>query len=244
MKYVFLSFVVLILACNNQNKPNLSEDSKTIELINGACFGSCPVYRITIFNNGKIHYSGRANVEKLGLWSRQLSKEEFKSVTSAFRRAELWPLDDEYFGDVSDHAATTLVYSEKNKTKKIAGHSYQLPQIVKGLNKLVQQLGDRGDWTLLEARPRSEESPEAEPLSEKNELLVRFKKTTDIADWMHEYEPYGLRLDRRVIPTDDTLWVLTYEKDKMPVDKLLSIVRESKGIVNAELNKRLKTRER
>ena len=74
--YLFLFFLI-VSSCKltsttyyskslNSNSEELSTDkTKIISLEKTACFGTCPIFTINIFNNGEVIYYGKKFVKKL-----------------------------------------------------------------------------------------------------------------------------------------------------------------------------------
>jgi hypothetical protein len=114
------------------------------------CFGTCPYYTLTIYENGIASFLGKKDVEKLGLHTKRLSKKEYEGVHRAFEASNFFELDDNYPSDLPDAPKTVITYHKNGKSKTVKG-DYSRPQIVLGLDKILSQIAESDGWTLKEA---------------------------------------------------------------------------------------------
>ena len=182
-----LLFTLLIAVGCYPRKRNvaLNDLSKVMELHKNACFGKCPVYGLIIYENGKATYNGKMHVEKLGLYSKQLSKQAFKAIRKAFQQADIWQYEDQYKSDVHDLPFVTLRHHKRDKMKAVGGDIAR-PEAVKALEKQMDAIANSDGWTLLEAL---EEEMDNSIIP--GELIVRFHPSADIPDWIHSMEKYN-----------------------------------------------------
>jgi hypothetical protein len=83
-----------------------------------SCFGTCPVYTMFLLDDFSIVYNGKRNVDKLGRYSAQASKEEYDLLIAFANEIGYFNFEDEYVTEVSDIPTvyTTLVKKGKRKT--------------------------------------------------------------------------------------------------------------------------------
>jgi hypothetical protein len=62
----------------------------------GHCFGRCPVYETTIFNNGIVLYKGIANVERTGLHHSRLSQLQLDALIDSALALNYFKLNDTF----------------------------------------------------------------------------------------------------------------------------------------------------
>jgi acetamidase/formamidase len=60
------------------------------------CFGSCPIYKVTITQNGTVTYEGRDFVKTKGTATAQIKPEDFNKLTGEFEKIKYFSLDDRY----------------------------------------------------------------------------------------------------------------------------------------------------
>ena len=86
------------------NGPGITE----IELDCGPCFGTCPVFRVTLSSAGTYHYEGRHYVEPLGERSGRFPEWLFARVTEVCAALGVLSLDDVYPTDFDDTQSVTV----------------------------------------------------------------------------------------------------------------------------------------
>lgn len=62
----------------------------------GACLGWCPVYKLTIFSDGRVEYVGRQHVKRADTASATLSPTELTAIVALFGKTNYFELDDDY----------------------------------------------------------------------------------------------------------------------------------------------------
>lgn len=96
-----------------------------ITLERTACFGSCPVYKVKIFADGKVVYEGKKFVKRKGKIQARITKAEVQRLVSEFNNLNYLNLEDEYNPGGpncpegwTDHpsAITSLEWQGKKKT--------------------------------------------------------------------------------------------------------------------------------
>jgi Domain of unknown function (DUF6438) len=97
-----------------------------ITLERTTCFGTCPAYKVTIFDDGKVVYEGKDFVKRKGKAESQITKAELEDLVREFDRINYFSLDDEYVGDPkncpeswTDNPSATTSLNWKDKTKTI-----------------------------------------------------------------------------------------------------------------------------
>ena len=69
---------------------------QTVTIEHAGCYGTCPVYRLTIYGDGFVVYEGFAHVGVVGLKTAQLSLEQVRQIDAAFAQADYFALRDVY----------------------------------------------------------------------------------------------------------------------------------------------------
>ena len=68
MRILSVLFIFLIISCNTVSKSTKDElNQLTISLEKTACFGTCPVFKIKIFKNGKGIFEGKVEKKRIGV---------------------------------------------------------------------------------------------------------------------------------------------------------------------------------
>lgn len=72
------------------------EAARTVSLERGPCFGTCPVYRVTIDQGGRVRFEGRRFVADTGLSTADVPAARVDSLFVELERAGYFELADSY----------------------------------------------------------------------------------------------------------------------------------------------------
>lgn len=117
-----------------------------ITLERTSCFGSCPVYKLTIFNDGKVLFDGKEFVKRPGMDTSQITKSQLEELIRQFEKIDYFKLDENYTDDPKNcpqqstdnpSAITSLNWQGK---RKIIRHYYGCSG-----SKVAEQLTDLED---------------------------------------------------------------------------------------------------
>lgn len=146
MKNLFILCAVLLSLTACESNPYTTS---SIEMDAGACFGSCPVYEITINGDGAVKYVGKENTPKMGEYNKQLSPEATKTLFDAFSTSNFFTFEDEYTSTISDLPTTNISFNHSGKSKKIKDY-YGAPEELDALEKMVEDVANSTGWTKKE----------------------------------------------------------------------------------------------
>ena len=96
-----------------------------ITLERTTCFGSCPAYKLTIFDDGKVLFEGKEFVKQKGKAEGQITKDELERLVREFNKINYMKLEDEYgIGDRcpdlwTDYPSAITSFSTNGTTKTI-----------------------------------------------------------------------------------------------------------------------------
>ena len=112
-----------------------NEINEIISIKRGACFGTCPIYSISIFSDMSGVYQGKNFVEKTGKIEFKLSEEDINSILQKANEINYCQLEDEYFEHISDLPRTYVQIFDK----KILDY-YGAPKELKELEVLIDKI--------------------------------------------------------------------------------------------------------
>jgi hypothetical protein len=135
----------LVLACNASKKTYQYPLDSRIEMSKGPCYGSCPVFKISIDGTGQATFEGTRFVKKMGPHARQLAAEETNALFQAFIDSDFWSFEDRYTAPVSDLPTTFLTFTHEGQSKKIQCY-FDVPQPLLDLITQVDSVAFNGDW--------------------------------------------------------------------------------------------------
>jgi hypothetical protein len=126
-KTVLFSALMIALLAVLAVLPAAAQDQKpeaVITLERTACFGTCPVYTVTIFDDGSVVYNGTNFVDVEGEQTVQIDPEIVKTAVKVFEDAGYFDWNDEYMNmTVTDQPYVTISVTRDGETKKIS-HYY------------------------------------------------------------------------------------------------------------------------
>lgn len=145
----FAAFLAFFFSCNTTQEipSDLSTLKKEISMDKNPCFGTCPYYTLTIYENGIASFDGKKDVDKLGLHVKKLTAKEYEGVHRAFESSNFFELKDNYPSDLADLPKTVITYQKDGKSKSVTGDIAR-PSIVLGLDKILTQIAESDGWTL------------------------------------------------------------------------------------------------
>lgn len=121
--FLFLILCISVAACS-QGFP-IKENSTPaypdlmISMERGPCFGTCPVYNLTIDADGNVAYEGRLFVAVEGIRNAKISFEKIQELVMAIEIANFFDLEDQYHAPATDLPSITLSITLKEQNKTI-----------------------------------------------------------------------------------------------------------------------------
>ena len=121
-----------------------------ITLERTACFGTCPVYELTITGDGTVVYQGTDFVEVKGKQTASLDQAQVQELVSAFEQAHFYALQDTYTNyDVTDNPSAIISITYKGESKTV-NHYYgdkSAPQELYDLEAKIDEIVNSKKWT-------------------------------------------------------------------------------------------------
>ena len=104
---------------------HLGSNVKEVSLERTPCFGGCPIYKVTIKQDGTIIYTGTRFVDRIGKYKTQVMPDTLKKISVALKRLEFNKLKSKYSLPITDQASqiVTVVSDTGTKTVSEYGHS-------------------------------------------------------------------------------------------------------------------------
>jgi hypothetical protein len=128
----------------------------TITLERRPCFGTCPVYSITVAGDGRVRYEGTAHVSLIGSDTSSITSDQLTVLVAEFDRVGYGQMADRYaYGEpscpsyVSDSPTTVTSLTRRGTTKRVE-HDYgcvDAPRALTALERLIDDVVRSGQWT-------------------------------------------------------------------------------------------------
>lgn len=142
----------MILACRLPGSAvALQADGAALRIVleREACFGDCPVYRLTIEGSGVVTFEGRGAVLVEGIVRARIDPARVAALAARFRAANFQGLRDSYSGPGSDAPTYRLTFAEGARAKIVVdylGTRAGMPAVVTELQRLVDETGEARRW--------------------------------------------------------------------------------------------------
>lgn len=121
-----------------------------VTLERGACFGACPVYKVTIYTDGTVVFEGQAHVDAEGQQTTTIEPQVVEQLVAGFEEAGYFDWEDEYTEmTVTDLPTITTSITRNGETKQItryAGDS-NAPVELPYLEAWIDLAAYTGQWT-------------------------------------------------------------------------------------------------
>ncbi len=239
---LFVCFCFTATACTKKTNERITDTSqlmKIIEIYKSPCFGKCPVYTLSIYDNGLATYEGKINTDLKGMNQRFLSDTEFSSIKAAFKKSNWMSLKDNYPSGVSDLPKKVITYHTKEQSKKVVG-DMKLPEVVNAIVLQLDAIAKNGNWIHVETTTEEKMGDNNNPIIE-NEILVDFKDGISAEEFIKEFATYDLKIKKQVVP-NSSIYLLEFNPEKIKPAYMLNTLKNNKQIKVAEFNKRVSER--
>ncbi len=127
-------------------------DTKVV-LERTACFGTCPVYKLTMYADGKIEFFGDSYVNAVGNHIKTISQEKVALILAEANSVNFFGLDGKYdCYDATDNPTAIITITNEGKTKRIvhyhgcrSANEKELAALTK-LENRIDELAEIDDW--------------------------------------------------------------------------------------------------
>jgi hypothetical protein len=152
------SLLAVLATANPSPQAPAAPDDTTIALERTACFGTCPVYAVTIDAHGNVVYNGTRFVAVTG---RRTARVPVARVAEILERAEqirFFDLDDQYreirhpdgtMSTVTDLPTTFVTIKRAGRSKRVEDY-YGAPKALGDLERLIDDLAQTRQWVSTE----------------------------------------------------------------------------------------------
>lgn len=229
-----MMILAALISCQT-GKKSASSAAPFVEIKSGACFGFCPVFRLTVRNNGLVEYEGMRFAEKAGLDSFQLTKAELAGLRKKVRQVNLWQYPDRIETQVADAPFVTLTAFRDGQSKSVVG-SIDRPAPLLELETLLKNLAEKHDFQVDRGV-----NPNEIPAERRKEVIVKLQPDVNAGNWVREFTGYRFVLVRRL--SSENIWLVAYDPGQMEEQAVLRLFKSSKGVLEAQANRKVEERE-
>lgn len=133
--YLLIIFIIILSSCKTtSNQISNNQKKLIISLEKTACFGTCPILKIEIYNNGAVVYNGIKHVKRLGIHYFEIQPKEIQKILSKAKEIGFDNLENEYTERISDLPTTYIMINEK-----LIKDYFGAPKNLKILETLIEE---------------------------------------------------------------------------------------------------------
>ena len=111
----------------------------------GACYGSCPTYKMTIYSDRSVEYEGIRAVELIGKYTSTISQKEYDQFIETAEFIEYMNLEDVYDGPITDIPGTRTSIVIEGVRKEVY-RRYQYPKRILKFEELFDNMMKSAKW--------------------------------------------------------------------------------------------------
>ncbi|MFI5220137.1 MAG: DUF6438 domain-containing protein [Bacteroidia bacterium] len=154
--YILL-FITLFSNCKSKEKISatatpVSADTVLLASIERTpCFGRCPTYKTTIYQNGYVKYEGKQNVINIGIFTTQLNQQTIDELKKYITENNIYELPDKNVNPhIADFPGTFTEINLNGKYKRIINTDPEAPKQLIEFEKFLDSLfNEKTNWQLL-----------------------------------------------------------------------------------------------
>ena len=156
-----LSLITIILINCKQDsiRDPIDYAHLVIKLQRGPCFGTCPIYKLTIKGNGDVTFEGGKYVKNAGEVHDKISREKIDLLLHEFKAVDYFSLKDNYTKvGVTDLPYVFTSITINGKSKEIAHYhgDSSAPKALSDLENKIDEIVGTDKWIgTVEERRRS-----------------------------------------------------------------------------------------
>ncbi len=214
---------------NNQPKPAVS---KLFKLSQGACFGKCPVYDITLMSDSTLVLHGKNFMNYIGNYKMKLSASQFTEMKALRTNIKIDTFKNSYNSDIADLSSVTYYFFDDYDVmkKKILTQGVYPPPLYDlsiHVSKYINHLGWEKDVT-------------ADSLN-LDELIVQMKDGKKVETIIEEHWRYKLFI-KETLAKSSGIYLIGFDKGIIGQNQLINLLKTSENVMYVEKNNRVELR--
>lgn len=162
MKIIAVVIASLVLAAcqsapktNEPIEPAIPPDLQ-ITLERGPCYGTCPIYKVTVDGHGQVYFAGKAYVA-FPSWMTTITQAQLQRLLEAVESSNFFALQDSYAAQSTDLPSATTTITINGKSKRIWHYGLgcnpeydEAPQALCDLENLIDEVTGTSAWVMGE----------------------------------------------------------------------------------------------
>ena len=120
---------------------------QSISLERTACFGTCPVYTVTLHQDGRAEYQARAHLPELGNFEGKFSSDEFRRLSYFIENCGFERLSGKYSASHTDDSTCIVRATSDSDTKVVSNYGDAGPVDLWAVEELIDGVRARIAWS-------------------------------------------------------------------------------------------------
>ena len=147
---ILIAIIMIAAGCTWTKTPTPEElEDVKVTLERTECFGTCPVYKLTVYGDGRVVYKGIRFVKVAGIIKTAIGEDKIKQLVSEFKRIDYFSLDSSYEGsNVTDMPSAITSYTVNGKTKTVRHYygDFSAPKQLTQLENRIDEIVGSEQW--------------------------------------------------------------------------------------------------
>jgi TonB family protein len=128
-------------------EPPVSVDNEDyVKLSRSGCYGTCPVYEVTINSNGDVTWNGSAFVSSTGIVHSRIEAEAAIAFIKQFQLPKFWALCTGYDASVTDSSTTEIKVQIGGKSKTVWNYASSAPAWLETFEEATDAVANTHVW--------------------------------------------------------------------------------------------------
>ena len=142
---LFVLGIVILFELDYLYIPLLPPENLTsveITLERTGCYGTCPVYSVTVHGDGTVIYEGKHFVRIEGVRTYTIPEESVAELVGMFYEINYFSLNDRYDASVTDLPTVITSITVGNETKTVSNYANSGPERLYYLESKIDEITD------------------------------------------------------------------------------------------------------
>ena len=227
-QFYSILYTILFLACSNQKAVTTDQVPKILfEWSKTPCFGTCPVFNLSIDELGNLKFNGVSNVAQEGEVNTKIAEIELNHLVELTNRLKFHSLERSYDANITDVPSSTILYRGKGTT--CTGTS---PMPYDILERELELLAIKYKLLIKNKIIR--------PTDKNLSVIVEGKTDLSYVSLIENFPELHLSLIQKISLTKP-IFLLTFDRE-YTADQVVALLRDEPEVVLIEKNKTLKRR--
>lgn len=132
--------------------PEVPLEQVHIQLARSGCYGSCPVYKVDVYGDGKVVYTGYRYVDVEGVHSYRIPTATVRRLVESIKEKDIWSMQSSFRAHITDNPTYELLIEmggQKRSIEDYVGQMAGMPSVVTEFEDEVDEASQARAWVTL-----------------------------------------------------------------------------------------------